>query len=223
MPTALNDDQSVWAFDLGMVNAYLVDDGTVTLIDAGTPGAADDLESGLEAAGYSTDEIDRVLLTHFDLDHVGGLAPLGIEAPAYMMDPDASMLEGSDRLPFTSKKGLLHRVTGVMLTRPNVAIERVQDGQQIGGFTAHHTPGHTPGHVLYHHPELEVALLGDLVAEDDGTLGTPPWPLTHDNGQNRRSIRELAERDLSFEIACMGHGDPLTSGGDDALAVLANR
>ena len=55
MPTALNDDQSVWAFDLGMVNAYLVDDGTVTLIDAGTPGAADDLErrEGTDAAAAS--------------------------------------------------------------------------------------------------------------------------------------------------------------------------
>jgi len=32
----------------------------------------------------------------------------------------------------------------------------------VGGFTAYHTPGHTAGHVAYHHPELGVALLGDL-------------------------------------------------------------
>jgi len=55
----------------------------------------------------------------------------------------------------------------------------------------------------------------------DGRLGTLPWPLAHDNSENRRSIRALADRDPSFDIACMGHGDPLEQGGDRALAHLA--
>jgi glyoxylase-like metal-dependent hydrolase (beta-lactamase superfamily II) len=139
------------------------------------------------------------------------------------MEPDASFLDGSRTPPLGNKKALLQRLTDRMLTRPETPVQRVEDGTRIGGFTAFHTPGHTPGHAVFHHPDLSVALLGDLVAEDDGTLGTPPWPLAYSNRENRRSIRALAARELSFEIACVGHGDPFTSGGDRALAALAER
>jgi len=41
--------------------------------------------------------------------------------------------------------------------------------------------------------------------------------------QNGQSIRALADRDLFFESACMGHGDPLARGGDKAPATLAEQ
>lgn len=211
----------VWALDLGSVNAYLVDDGTVTLIDAGTPGAADELRAGIAEAGYTVEDIDRILITHYDFDHVGGLPKLATDAPIYAMEPDASMLEGADRAPLTNKKGLLQRVTDLFLTRPERSITRVRDGETIGDFTAYHTPGHTPGHTVYHHEDLGVMLFGDLVSEDNGELETPPWPLAYSNSRNRDSFRALAARGLEFEIACMGHGDPLTSGGAGALDRLA--
>lgn len=177
-----------------------------------------------------------MLVTHFDLDHVGGLAGLGIDGPIYAMEPDASILDGSDRLSLLGKKGLFHGATEIMLKRPSAEIRRLEDGDTVGNFTAHHMPGHTPGHAVYHHSELGVALLGDLVAGNSGgltsllgeftvgnssRLGGVPWMLVDDNAENRQSVRELADRDLSFEIACMGHGDPITSGGDEALTAFA--
>ena len=42
----------LYRLDLGMVNAYLVDAGETTLVDAGTPNAADDLRGELDEAGY---------------------------------------------------------------------------------------------------------------------------------------------------------------------------
>jgi glyoxylase-like metal-dependent hydrolase (beta-lactamase superfamily II) len=223
MARTLDDGNAVWAFDLGMVNAYLVDDGTVTLIDAGTAGAIDDLREELTEAGYDAADVDRVLVTHFDVDHVGGLAPLGLGGPIYAMEPDASFLDGTRKPPLGNKKGLLQRATNYFVTPPDAEITRIEDGETIGGFTAYHTPGHTPGHAAFHHQELGVALLGDLVNEDDGELGTLPWVIAYSHGQVRRSIRALADRDLAFEIACPGHGDPIATGGADALAALAGR
>lgn len=231
MPQALDERESVWELDLGWVSAYLIDDGTVTLIDSGTPGAGD-LRRELDEAGYDATDIDRVLVTHFDLDHVGGLSGLDFDAPVYAMEPDASILDGSNRLSLLGKKGLFHGATEVLLRRPDAEIRRLEDGDTVGKFTAHHTPGHTPGHAVYHHSELEVALLGDLVAgsgggfgallgvRSSGDFGGVPWPLVDDNSVNNDSVRKLAERELSFEIACVGHGDPLTSGGDEALDAL---
>lgn len=49
----------VYRLDLGIVNAYLVDDDETTLLDAGTPNAVEDLRDELDAAGYDERDLDR--------------------------------------------------------------------------------------------------------------------------------------------------------------------
>ena len=84
----------VWLLDLGLVEpvdayAYLVDDtgaagdGTVTLVDTGLFLNRPTLDDELAAAGegYTLADIDRVLVTHYDLDHVGGLRASGRRTP----------------------------------------------------------------------------------------------------------------------------------------------
>jgi glyoxylase-like metal-dependent hydrolase (beta-lactamase superfamily II) len=220
--TPLDNDERVWRFDLGSVNAYLVDDGEVTLVDAGTPRSVGTLRRGLATAGYGVEDLDRLLVTHYDVDHVGGIAGLDLDCPVYAMEPDAGFIAGSHRPPLGNRKGLFQRAAGLLLTLPDQPVERVVDEERVGGFTAYHTPGHTPGHTTFYHAEHGVAMLGDLVRESDGSLGTLPWPLAYDAGQNRESIRALSARDLEFEFACMGHGDPLVSNGDAVLSRLAS-
>nr|WP_256392291.1 MBL fold metallo-hydrolase [Natronoarchaeum rubrum] len=211
----------VWQFDLGMVNAYLIDDGEVTLVDAGTPRSADDIRSRMAEIGYEPADIDRVLITHYDLDHVGGIAGLDLDAPIYAREPDASHFEGSASPSPTNRKGLFQRVVGVWVTRPDEPVRRVEDS--IGGFDAYATPGHTAGHTAFVHEELRTALVGDLVTGDDGALSTPPLPMTKDPSRNAESIRELAARELDVDVVAMGHGDPVVEDGAAALADLARR
>ncbi|MFB6228490.1 MAG: MBL fold metallo-hydrolase [Halobacteriales archaeon] len=213
----------LYRLDLGRVNAYLVDTGETTLIDAGTPNAVDDLRSELDDAGYDTVDIDRVLITHFDLDHVGTLAHIEFDGPIYALEPDASFLDGSRKPPLSNHKGLLQRLTDVWLTRPSIPVQRLSDGESVAGFDAHHAPGHTPGHTVYFHDTLDVAFLGDLVAEEDGSLTTAPWILTYSTSENAASVRALADSGRSFDIATMGHGTPLTENGREALAELARQ
>lgn len=213
----------VYRLDLGWVNAYLVDDGAVTLIDAGTPRSLGALRRGIAEAGYEERDVDRVLVTHFDLDHVGALADLRFDGPVYAMEPDAGFLDGSRRPPLTNHKGLLQRLTDGLRTRPSRPIARIADGERVGGFTAYHTPGHSPGHAVYVREDLGVAFLGDLVAEDGGELETSPWPITYDGAEHAASVRALADRDLDFDVAATGHGDPIREGGDAALTDLARR
>lgn len=61
------------------VNVHLVrGDGPTTLVDAAMPlpGALEALEAGLRTAGSSVDALDRVLITHHHLDHMGLAAQL---------------------------------------------------------------------------------------------------------------------------------------------------
>jgi len=214
---------SVWQFDLGMVNAYLVDDGEVTLVDAGTPRSAEDVRAGMTEIGYEPDDVDRVLVTHYDLDHVGGIARLNIDAPIYAREPDAGHFEGSASPSPTNRKGLFQRVVGVWVTAPEEPVRRVEDEDSIGGFDAYATPGHTDGHTAFVHEELRTALVGDLVMGDDGALSTPPLPMTKDPSRNAESICELAARELDVDVVAMGHGDPVVEGGAAALSDLARR
>jgi glyoxylase-like metal-dependent hydrolase (beta-lactamase superfamily II) len=213
----------VYHLDLGAVNAYLLDDGETTLIDTGTPNALDDLRSELDEAGYTIDDIDRVLITHFDVDHVGTLAKLDFEGPVYAMEPDASFIDGSRKPPLSNHKGLLQRLADFLLPRPSKPVQRLEDGDSVAGFDAYHTPGHTPGHTVYLHDEFGVAFLGDLVSEENGALTTTPWIFTYNQSETADSVRALANRDLSFEIAAMGHGTPIIENGTEALDELAQQ
>jgi len=224
MPTELRD--GVWWLDLGQVNAYLLeDDEELLLVDAGTPSASEQIRSAVEAVGFEVADIEHVLLTHYDVDHIGGLQALTPElsAPVYAGEPDASYLSGHEKPPLRSWKGTFQRVTGLFATRPSLEVERVEAGDSIGSFTVYETPGHTPGHVCYVSESLGVGFLGDLVREQRGELTHAPWFLSDDSSAIRASVRALAEVGLEFSIACPGHGTPLVEDGSTKLQALAWR
>lgn len=218
--------EDVWLLGVGWfspiaANAYLVDDGEVSMVDTGLPWNVPSLRSELSAAGYSVGDLDRILLTHYDLDHSGGLARIGdAAAPVFIGHRDAELVAG-ERLPSAlHHKGVFHRLARHLFPIPDsFEIRRVRDGDTIGGFTAYHTPGHNPGHTVYLH-ENGMAFLGDLVWSQEGRLTPPFWLDSYDMHQLRESIRAAADS-LSFEVACPGHGDPLFDG--DALRALADR
>jgi len=240
----------VWVLDLGVVpplasNAYLLDDtdgdplgnsgetdedhdqgeAGVTLVDTGLFVNRNSIRSELAAAGYGVADLDRVLVTHYDLDHVGGLGSIAEEftGPVYVGDEDLRLVNGGAVSNSLHHKALFHRVARRFVSFPDtVTVEPVTDGDRIGRFTAYHTPGHNPGHMVYVH-DAGVAFLGDLVWEEEGELTPPFWLDSYDMREVRESIRRFADRAPAFELACMGHGTPLASDGDDALARLVER
>lgn len=221
MVTELGDD--VWWYDLRGVNAYLVDDGgVVTLVDAGNPWDRRTLMLGITDAGFTLRDVERVLVTHFDLDHVGALGRLhGFDATVYVGEEDAPLLTG-DRTPtWHNHKGALQLAMSPFVREPELPVEPVSDGDEIGSFTAYHTPGHTPGHTAFVSEALDAAFLGDLVREHGGALKPSPWALSYDKTQVTASIRGLIDRAPEFEIAAMGHGVPFRQHGSDRLAELA--
>ena len=216
--------EGVWWLELTGVNAYLVADDELTLVDAGTPWDATAIRAGIQEAGFALDAVERVLLTHYDLDHAGGLARLtpDLDAPVRAGSADAAILRGTRRPALWDRKGLFQRVTGPLVRRPDLPIEPVADGESVGSFTAFHTPGHTAGHTAFVSADLAAAMLGDLVRSRGNDLVPAPWVLSRDTDRLQASIRSLADRAPPFEVACPGHGRPLRSGGRAALAATAS-
>ena len=207
------------------VNAYLVFDDVPTLVDAGTPWDEAAIRDALDEAGVEVSEVGRVLLTHYDLDHVGTLAALApdLDAAVRAYGFDAQLLRGARSPPLRNHKGLIQRLGGLVTDLPELDVVGVRDGEEVGSFAAYHTPGHTPGHVAYVSEELGVALLGDLVSESDGELSPSGWLISYDTDAVATSVRGLAARAPPFEVACVGHGDPIAAGGGTALRRLAER
>ncbi|WP_123533785.1 MBL fold metallo-hydrolase [Halosimplex salinum] len=222
MVTQLRDD--VWWIDLRGVNAYLVDDGgELTLVDAGMPWQGGDVVDAIVEAGFVLGDLDRVLLTHYDLDHVGGLPRLdGLDLTIYAGRRDAPLITGRESPPFSFPKGAFQRLVGPLITPPDNEVVPLTDGDEVGSFTVYETPGHTPGHVSYVSDDLSLGLLGDLVLESGGGLRVSPWYMADDTGQARESVRRLAVDAPDFEVAAVGHGIPFERAGRARLDDLAS-
>jgi glyoxylase-like metal-dependent hydrolase (beta-lactamase superfamily II) len=76
-------------FLVGRVNCYLIEDEPLTLIDTGPNSgkSLDELAQALERLGHSIDELERIVLTHQHMDHLGLLEILsrrsGAEVAAF--------------------------------------------------------------------------------------------------------------------------------------------
>ena len=222
--------EDVWLLDIGLfppldTNGYLVDDGEVTLVDTGLWVNRPSLRSELAEAGYTPRDLDRVLLTHYDLDHTAGLRELRPEFDGEVIigQVDYDLYTGAYDPQWLHHKGLFHRLVRPFFPIPNdFDVRPVEDEETIGGFTAYHTPGHNPGHMAYVH-ESGAAFVGDLLWEDDRELRYPFWADSYSTRELRASVIDFAARAPPFEILGMGHGRPYTSGGYAALRSYAGR
>ena len=60
-------------FQVGRVNAYLIEDSPLTLVDSGpnSAKALDELEQALAARGHAVEDIELLIVTHQHIDHFG--------------------------------------------------------------------------------------------------------------------------------------------------------
>ncbi|MFC6834974.1 MBL fold metallo-hydrolase [Halomarina ordinaria] len=236
MPARLSEH--CWVIELRGVNAYLVADEpetdedadtedaerVLTLVDVGSPLDATRLAREVEATGHRIEDVERVLLTHYDIDHVGGIGRLDLrDATVYMGAPDVDYLTGTSAPAVDSPKGALQRVLAPFARTPRVDVETVADGEEVGSFVVYETPGHTAGHVAYVSDHLSAAFVGDLVVESDGDLSPSPWAISDDTEAVTESIHDLADRMPAVEILGMGHGVPFMRNGSVRLAELGER
>lgn len=207
------------------VNAYLDLSDGVTLVDTGTPWDAGTIQAALQEAGFTLQDVDRVLITHYDIDHVGGLPKLAAEldAVAYMMEPDRGYLTGEGKPSPWNQKGAFHRIVRHIVRTPDIQVEEVEDGDTVAGYRAVHTPGHTPGHTAYLDRERGICFLGDLVMEKNGGFKVPFRALNYSTNQVKSSIQDLARHAPDIEVGCMGHGDPVGRDAGEKLRELAER
>ncbi|MFJ8750365.1 MBL fold metallo-hydrolase [Streptomyces sp. NPDC102441] len=206
--------------------AYLWRDGAdLPLVDAGDRHAAAAIEDGVRGLGLDPAGIRRIVLTHGHRDHYGAAQELadayGAEILAHRLDAPA--VRGEQPVPEPVLFDWERPLYADGLTLPEAPPTRVDreltDGEELpfgGGARVVHTPGHTPGSIGIHLPRHRVLFTGDAVARVDRViLGV----FNTDHAQAQASFRRLAA--LDHEVACFGHGDPLTVDAAAALRAAA--
>lgn len=204
---------------LRMSNVWLVKTRTPVLIDAGTVGDMQALETALHEQGLTRRQIALVVLTHAHGDHAGLAAELR-EAGAQIMigagDRDRARTGKNDTL---NPQGLEARLLRPFILDdfPELEADLVVEGEVdlspwgIGG-KAMQLPGHTAGSVavvLDNH----AAFVGDQVrgGNFDGVL-FPTVAHEHyfhwDAVKNKSNLRKMLG--LGIETFYPGHGGPLT-------------
>lgn len=214
------------------VHCYLWEwDGGVTLVDCGTPRDGAKVLDALVQNGYPLHAINRVIVTHMDLDHTGGL-PLVKKATGARVVCHAAEREFLEsprkRRMGSALMGATLALAGWLPPLRQVPVspeELVVDGQELPeGFTVVHTPGHTPGHISLLHREDRFLIAGDALANRREKLTGPSPVFTPDMRSAQRSIWRLAKLyGNDFETIVFGHGPPVLTNGGKRVRALASR
>jgi glyoxylase-like metal-dependent hydrolase (beta-lactamase superfamily II) len=218
----------------------LVDGGTVTVIDAGPPGAENIICEYVSRIGYSPSQVRRIILTHHHVDHTGALEGLvkltGAEVWAHK--DDAGYIDGSVARPLVEMSAerirsfvpgateneitAIRRQMKKLMKASPVKVDLRLCGEEellvLGGCHIMHTPGHTPGHLCLHLPTLSLLIAGDLLRYEQGRVEGPVPEFTVDQEEAGKSLRRVAE--LNVEATYGYHGGFLAIGAGRLMKAL---
>jgi glyoxylase-like metal-dependent hydrolase (beta-lactamase superfamily II) len=223
--------------------ALIWDPATVLLVDAGFPGQLPLFREAMAAAGVPFERLGAVILTHQDIDHLGGLpailegAPQKVEVLAsetekpyiqgekqsVKMNPEA-MAKMMASLPPEVAEARRKSFAALLANPPKAVVTRtVADGEELpygGGVTVIATPGHTPGHVSVYHRSSKTLITGDAMVVNDGQLLGPSPSATADLATATRSLQKFTHFDIQAVICY--HGGLYRGDANRRIAELAS-
>ena len=155
----------------------------VVLFDTG--GGIKKMVSGIESAGYKSEQIDVVVLTHFHPDHINGVSNEGKAT-----FPNARYVTGQVEYDFWSPESKLTGPTASMtkLTRQKVVplAEKMtfiqNEDSVVSGIVGLEAFGHTPGHMAFHIESggKRMLIWGDVANHFVISIQRPAWHLKFD-------------------------------------------
>ncbi|WP_199611686.1 MBL fold metallo-hydrolase [Flocculibacter collagenilyticus] len=116
--------------------------------------------------------LDKILLTHAHLDHVGGTIELAKLFNVDVVGPHKDDEFWLDMLP---QQAQMFNFPPASVFKPNKWLAH-NDTVSFGAVTLDvlHCPGHTPGHVVFYHSSSKLLIVGDVLFK--GSIGRTDFP-----------------------------------------------
>ena len=212
-------------------NVVLLADERMAVVDTGISGNGEAIVSYIRKIGRSPSDLRWIIVTHFHFDHSGSAAELheltGARIVAHKDEtepgPDGTLLlrKGNEGESPPTWYRWAQRVAGggggprpprEPRRFPDTPVhETVEHGDVVpcmAGLQIIHSPGHTPGSISPLLTGPRALFLGDSVLNNIDRLSRP---LMWDRSKRRQLDASLhALRDLEADLACFGHGPPLS-------------
>lgn len=238
-------------FAVGRINTYLIEDDPLTLVDTGPNSgtALTALEHGLAALGHRVEDLERIVVTHQHIDHIGLLQILADRSGAEVCSLDrlapwlaryAEGMEDDDR--FAEAVMLRHGIpsdvalalravtaqfrawgAAARVTRP------LADGAELPfadrTWRVHHRPGHSPSDTVFEDAERRLLLGGDHLIGHISSNPLVSRPLEGGDPDDRPKALVIylaslwATSEMELDLVLPGHGDPVT----DHRALITER
>lgn len=216
----------LFQLSLGPVNAFLIDDKGLTLIDTGYKNSIRKIFRAVSKANLDPFQIKQIILTHCHPDHAGSAAAIKrkLNIPVFAHSADAPLIRTgiSGRFPYERTPGAFNwMVYNLYIRRAGKTNEPVEIEEELtdndvlpigGGLQVIHTPGHSAGHIALLLKEEGVCITGDLCANNNGISLSTVYECTP---LGIKSILKASA--LSFDRAVFGHGKPLFQDADKII------
>jgi glyoxylase-like metal-dependent hydrolase (beta-lactamase superfamily II) len=225
-------------FAVGRVNVYLIEDEPLTLVDAGPNSGTslDVLERGLAERGHRVEDLDRIVVTHQHIDHIGLVQILANRSGAEVVALDrlVPFLEGyrenaaadDDFATATMLRHGMSEDVARALASVSLAFRAwgagakvtrsVRDGETLDfgarSLDVMFRPGHSATDTVFLDRERSIMIGGDhlLGAISSNPLISRPTG----GGERRRALIEYIEslkltRELEIGLVLPGHGEAI--------------
>jgi glyoxylase-like metal-dependent hydrolase (beta-lactamase superfamily II) len=227
-------------FAVGRINAYLIEDEPLTLIDAGPNSgkSLDELNAQLARHGHAIEDLDLILVTHQHLDHIGlveiavehsgaEVGALGAAARRLANFDEEAVAEDDYAVSVMLRNGIPEEVavalrsvsasfhgwgSAVNVTRPLADGETIQFRDRT--LQALHRPGHSPSDTVFWDEERKLLFAGDHLLSNISSNPLITLPLDGSKTRPQTLVTYLDSlrktQEMPAEIVFGGHGEPIT-------------
>ncbi|AAK79354.1 glyoxylase-like metal-dependent hydrolase (beta-lactamase superfamily II) [Clostridium acetobutylicum] len=200
----------------------LYDEENVVLVDTGFPGMSAYIREAVEKAGVALDKVNKIILTHQDIDHIGSLASIIKESnkkiEVFSHEEEKPYIEGTKTplklVKFQDKANTSDQIRAIC-EKLKIGFEMakspvnttLKDGEKLpfcGGIEVIQTPGHTFGHICLYIEKSKLLIAGDALGAQDGVLMLADPLFDFDSNLSKKSLEKLTKYDIETVICYHG-------------------